>query len=63
MQFIRLWTHPKALRAIKAHYMNDYVDSFDNEDEAKETIQQVDYVHRQAGFVLRSLNSNSEFVI
>lgn len=56
--------HPEAARAItEAHYMDDYVDSYANEEEAAEIIAQVDKVHRKCGFKLRGWNSNSKLVL
>lgn len=52
-------SHPAALRAItEAHYMDDFVDSFQTIDEARNVIVQVDAVHRAAGFNLRGWHTN-----
>lgn len=52
-------SHHRALRAItKSHYMDDLVDSYDTEEEARCTIQELRAVHAVAGFTLRSWSSN-----
>ncbi|XP_052749795.1 uncharacterized protein LOC128200431 [Galleria mellonella] len=57
-------SHPEAHVAItEAHYMDDYVDSYKDEREAEKVMHQVDYVHRQAGFQLRSWESNRRKVL
>ncbi|XP_047518171.1 uncharacterized protein LOC125058190 isoform X1 [Pieris napi] len=57
-------THPNAHNAItKNHYMDDYVDSFDTEDEAIKTMQEVIEVHSYAGFTLAGWNSNSQRIV
>ncbi|XP_023937546.1 uncharacterized protein LOC112045551 [Bicyclus anynana] len=57
-------THPRALRAItESHYMDDLVDSYNTEDEAIETAKEINFVHEQAGFILRGWNSNSPRVL
>ncbi|XP_037805594.1 uncharacterized protein LOC119599794 [Lucilia sericata] len=54
-------THPKANKAIvDNHYVDDYVDSFDDMNEAISVIRDVVYIHNQAGFELRGFVSNSK---
>ncbi|XP_044573304.1 uncharacterized protein LOC123257617 [Drosophila ananassae] len=46
---------PLALNAIqKAHYVDDYIDSMRNEQEAIQTTRQVIEVHRRGGFEIRN---------
>lgn len=53
-------THPRAYRAIvDCHYVDDYVDSFDNVDDAIAVSKDVVNIHQQAGFELRGFISNS----
>ena len=55
---------PEAERAITgSHYMDDYVDSFDEPEAAIETIRQVIEVHKRAHFCLRGWNSNRREVM
>lgn len=57
-------THPVALHAItESHYMDDFVESYATEDEAKQAVREVTFVHEQAGFILAGWNSNMENVI
>ncbi|XP_044570129.1 uncharacterized protein LOC123257009 [Drosophila ananassae] len=55
---------PLALNAIqKAHYVDDYIDSMRNEQEAIQTTRQVIEVHRRGGFEIRNWSSNSKEVL
>ncbi|XP_053667104.1 uncharacterized protein LOC128716206 [Anopheles marshallii] len=57
-------SHPKAYKAIlNQHYVDDYIDSFSTEIEAKETTKQVITVHDQASFFIRNFISNSECLL
>ncbi|XP_075167990.1 uncharacterized protein LOC142241581 [Haematobia irritans] len=47
---------------IKHHYIDDYVDSFDSEDEAIQISTEVRNIHASGGFELRGFASNSENV-
>lgn len=54
-------THPKAYKAIvDSHYVDDYVDSFDDVNEAINVTKDIINIHRQAGFELRGFVSNSK---
>ncbi|XP_072947702.1 uncharacterized protein [Epargyreus clarus] len=56
--------YPEAARAIRErHYMDDYLDSFQSEEEAIKVIRDVIHVHEQASFNLRGWNSNSPAVL
>ncbi|XP_075157671.1 uncharacterized protein LOC142230939 [Haematobia irritans] len=57
-------SNPRAYRAIvECHYVDDYVDSFDEEEEAISVTKDVIEIHKQAGFELRAFVSNSsEFI-
>lgn len=56
--------YPKAAMAIvEQHYVDDYLDSFDTEQEASQISKQVIEIHDTAGFCIRSFISNSEAVI
>lgn len=56
--------YPRAYEAItRNHYMDDYVDCYDTEQEAIETIKEVAKVHAQAGFTLAGYNSNGPCVL
>lgn len=55
---------PRASSAIiKHHYVDDYLDSFETEEEAIEVVNQVKFIHRNGGFHLRNFLSNSERVL
>ncbi|XP_037051788.1 uncharacterized protein LOC119085478 [Bradysia coprophila] len=66
---------PRAYDAItRSHYVDDLIDNTHTEEEAVQLIQDVQFIHRHAGFemrnfasnskdVLRSLNSSSENVV
>lgn len=44
------------------HYVDDYADCFQTEDEAIKVLNEVIEIHKAAGFNLRHINSNSERV-
>ena len=51
---------PKACRAIvERHYMDDYLDSVENTEDAIHIAEEVAYVHRKEGFEIRNRVSNS----
>ncbi|KAJ0181222.1 hypothetical protein K1T71_003307 [Dendrolimus kikuchii] len=55
---------PDAVNAIwKQHYMDDYIDSFDNEEIATKLVKDVTYVHQQGGFEIRNFTSNCKSVL
>lgn len=56
--------YPTAAEAIiKAHYVDDYLDSTDTVDEAVQLLSDVKYVHSQGGFEIRNFCSNSTEVL
>ncbi|XP_072934920.1 uncharacterized protein [Epargyreus clarus] len=56
--------YPLAYDAItNSTYMDDWIDSFDSEEEAALTISEVRHVHAQAGFVLAGWSSNREAIL
>lgn len=62
MQFEK--TNPKAVKAIiENHYVDDYVKSFNTEEEAIEITKDVTQIHKHGGFILRNFISNSKKVI
>ncbi|XP_055522798.1 uncharacterized protein LOC129716979 [Wyeomyia smithii] len=55
---------PKAAAAIKEkHYVDDYLDSLDTEEEAVKLAMEVAEVHRKAGFRIRNWVSNRPSVL
>ncbi|XP_036347137.1 uncharacterized protein LOC118756483, partial [Rhagoletis pomonella] len=57
-------TSPRAVEAIqKHHYVDDFIDSVDTEEEALELALQVKAIHAQAGFNIRNWASNSSAVL
>ncbi|XP_037301660.1 uncharacterized protein LOC119191667 [Manduca sexta] len=57
-------THPEAVEAIKKkHYMDDYLDSYEDEHRAITIATQVRNIHREAHFELRKWTSNSPAVL
>ncbi|XP_058816669.1 uncharacterized protein LOC131679942 [Topomyia yanbarensis] len=55
---------PDAARAIiDRHYVDDYYDSLDTEDEAVRRAKEVRYIHSKAGFDIRNWASNSTDVL
>lgn len=62
MEFQR--EYPDAVhRIIHKHYMDDYLDSVDNELEAIRLIKEVTKIHRQGGFEMQRWSSNSQAVL
>ncbi|KAM8703163.1 hypothetical protein ACLKA7_007872 [Drosophila subpalustris] len=56
--------HPRLYEAIqKAHYVDDYIDSMDTEQEALEMSKLVRKVHSEGGFQIRNWSSNSAKVL
>ncbi|XP_075156897.1 uncharacterized protein LOC142230149 [Haematobia irritans] len=54
---------PRAVTGIiERHYVVDYVDCFENEDEAVSVVKEVVRIHNLGGFHLRNIISNSERV-
>lgn len=57
-------SHPAAFTAItENHYMDDFVNSYNNKEETVRAINEVVEVHAKAGFRLRGWNSNEEGVL
>lgn len=55
---------PRAVEGIlENHYVDDYLDSFENEDEAEQVSREVRSIHQRGGFLLRNWLSNSSRVI
>lgn len=55
---------PTAVEAIwKQHYMDDYIDSFEDEETATKVVKQVIQIHKQGGFDICNWTSNSETII
>ncbi|XP_072932283.1 uncharacterized protein [Epargyreus clarus] len=53
--------HPRAARAIiRNHYMDDYLQSFSTTEEAASVADEVNQVHKKAGFILKQWASNKE---
>ncbi|XP_062711976.1 uncharacterized protein LOC115267455 [Aedes albopictus] len=56
--------YPEASVAIiRRHYVDDYFDSVDIEEEAVKLAQEVRFVHKQGGFEIRNWVSNSPIVL
>lgn len=56
-------SHPEAVCSIiDHHYVDDFVDIFESEEDAKAVSMQVKRIHQQAGFELRGFVSNSSDV-
>lgn len=52
--------YPRAVIAIqKYHYVDDYLDSFETIQEAKQVVKEVRTIHAEGGFELRNFRSNS----
>lgn len=50
---------PVAVNAIiKSHFMDDYIDCFEDPEEALTLMKQVSYIHQQGGFEIRNWTSN-----
>ncbi|KAL0810381.1 hypothetical protein ABMA28_010526 [Loxostege sticticalis] len=57
-------THPVAFKSItRSHYMDDLVESYVDVETARRAIDEVCFVHAQAGFNLRGWNCNVEEVL
>ncbi|XP_063538669.1 uncharacterized protein LOC134747922 [Cydia strobilella] len=55
---------PQAVEAIlKSHYMDDYIESVDNEQLAIKMIKEVSEIHKQGGFEIRNWISNKPEVL
>ncbi|XP_059061142.1 uncharacterized protein LOC131854040 [Achroia grisella] len=56
--------YPDAAIAIRRnHYMDDYLQSFSSISEARKITREVDYIHKQTGFVLSGWASNNRNTI
>ncbi|XP_062708422.1 uncharacterized protein LOC134288244 [Aedes albopictus] len=56
--------YPRAAQAIvRRHYVDDYLQSFDSEEEACQVVEEVKLVHRRGGFTIRNWLSNSSTVL
>ncbi|XP_055542952.1 uncharacterized protein LOC129728533 [Wyeomyia smithii] len=56
--------YPRAVEAIlKNHYVDDFLDSFESEEEAVRVSTETRYIHQRGGFVLRNWLSNSAAVL
>ncbi|XP_065088561.1 uncharacterized protein LOC135710039, partial [Ochlerotatus camptorhynchus] len=56
--------YPRAAEAIqRRHYVDDYLQSFDSEEEACQVVEEVKLVHKQGGFIIRNWLSNSSAVL
>ncbi|XP_058826986.1 uncharacterized protein LOC131686971 [Topomyia yanbarensis] len=57
-------SHPRAVEGVlKSHYVDDYLDSFPNEHEAKQVSADVRMIHTAGGFNIRGWRSNSKVVL
>ncbi|XP_051169414.1 uncharacterized protein LOC127286854 [Leptopilina boulardi] len=57
-------SHPSAVEAITgSHYVDDYLDSFDTEEEAQKRVKDVSYIQRCCGFELQDWVSNNKSVL
>jgi hypothetical protein len=56
--------HPRAVEAIiSRHYVDDWLDSFDTEEQALAVIREVTWIHAQGGMEIRNWLSNSSSVM
>lgn len=56
--------YPRALEAItKGHYMDDWVESHEDPEEAWKAVEETRTVHAHAGFTLRGWSSNNKMVL
>ena len=56
--------YPRAVAAIKRrHYMDDYLDSVDTEEEARQLVHEVKTIHAAGGFEMHSWASNRPAVL
>ncbi|XP_073837762.1 uncharacterized protein isoform X2 [Musca autumnalis] len=54
---------PRAVHGvIDRHYVDDYVDCFNTEEEAISTLTDVIKIHKMAGFNLHGVKSNSQYI-
>lgn len=59
-----LGSYPRAVHAIiENHYVDDFLDCTDTEEEAIELIRQVKMIHTAAGFEISKFRSNSPQVL
>ncbi|XP_044573274.1 uncharacterized protein LOC116656444 isoform X2 [Drosophila ananassae] len=57
-------TNPRAYESItKAHYMDDLIDTYNNDSEAVSVASAVKHIHANAGFTIRNWISNSAAVM
>lgn len=57
-------TMPSAVQAIqKQFYMDDYIDSFEEEKTATKTVNEVSYIHSRGGFDIRNWTSNHQVIL
>ncbi|XP_062700677.1 uncharacterized protein LOC134284979 [Aedes albopictus] len=62
MRFVEMF--PRAVDGIiHNHYVDDYLDSFPNEEQAKQVATEVREVHKSGGFEIRNWCSNSQAVL
>lgn len=55
---------PRAVLSItNRHYVDDLLDSFDDEEEAIRTIKDIIYIHQEGGFEIRNFSSNKVEVL
>ncbi|CAH2210079.1 jg21451, partial [Pararge aegeria aegeria] len=55
---------PAAVKAIlQQHYMDDYIDSVDSIETARQLIKEVTFIHGQGGFEIRNWTSNFKEVL
>ncbi|XP_058827544.1 uncharacterized protein LOC131687474 [Topomyia yanbarensis] len=48
---------------LKSHYVDDYLDSFENDEEAERVSREIATIHQKGGFYLRTWVSNSAGVL
>nr|XP_043069359.1 uncharacterized protein LOC122322069 [Drosophila bipectinata] len=63
MQAQRFLTKAATKKTPMAHYVDDFIESMRNEQEAIQITRQVIEVHRRGGFEIRTWSSNSEEVL
>ncbi|XP_062708649.1 uncharacterized protein LOC134288292 [Aedes albopictus] len=57
-------TYPRAVEGIvENHYVDDYLDSFEDDEEAERVSSEIRSIHRRGGFQLRNWLSNSSKVL
>ena len=57
-------SHPRSVEAIKRrHYVDDYLDSVEDEDEMKQLVNDVIMIHKAGGFEIRGWASNRPNVL